>query len=221
MTPRSPLLYQVNTRARLRELSGELRRPATLDDIPDRELGDIATAGFDWVWLLGVWQTGEAGRRVSRENPEWRREYEHTLRDLTDEDIPGSCFAITGYHVHEALGGDEELARLRKRMRRHGLRLLLDFVPNHMGPDHPWISEHPDYFIGGTEEQLANEPQNFIRVTTPVASRVMAYGRDPFFSGWPDTLQLNYGNEGLRRRWRRRWCGLPRCVTAFAVTWRC
>lgn len=198
LKPRSPLLYQINTRARLRELSGESGRPATLDDIPDRDLGDLAKAGFDWVWLLGVWQTGAAGRRVSRENPEWRREYEDTLPDLTDEDIPGSCFAITGYHVHDGLGGNAALARLRQRMRQHGLRLLLDFVPNHMGPDHPWIGEHPDYFVRGTEEQLANEPQNYTRVTTPAGSRVLAYGRDPFFSGWPDTLQLNYGNASLR-----------------------
>jgi hypothetical protein len=35
------------------------------------------------------------------------------------------------------------------------LRLILDFVPNHMAPDHPWASEHPDYFVGGTEEQLS------------------------------------------------------------------
>ena len=98
LKPRSPLLYQINTRAWLRQLSGELGRPVTLDDIPDRAWADLAKAGFDWIWLLGVWQTGAAGRRVSRENPEWRHEYEATLPDLTDEDIPGSCFAITGYH---------------------------------------------------------------------------------------------------------------------------
>ena len=198
LTPRSPLLYQINTRAWLRELSGKLGRKVTLDDIPDREWDELANAGFDWIWLLGVWQTGAAGQRVSRENPEWRHEYEATLPDLTNEDIPGSCFAITGYHVHAELGGDAALARLRERMRLRGLRLLLDFVPNHMAPDHPWIGEHPDYFISGTEEQLANEPQNFTRVITPTGSRVMAYGRDPYFSGWPDTLQLTYGNASLR-----------------------
>lgn len=198
LKPRSPLLYQINTRAWLRELAGKLGRTATLDDIPDQEWEDLAEAGFDWIWLLGVWQTGAAGQFVSRSNSEWRREYEETLPDLTDEDIPGSCFAITGYQVHQDLGGDAALARLRERMQKHGLRLLLDFVPNHMAPDHPWIAEHPEYFVSGTEEKLAIEPQNFTRVATSTGMQVFAYGRDPYFSGWPDTLQLNYGNAGLR-----------------------
>ena len=29
---------------------------------------------------------------------------------------------------------------------------MLDFVPNHMAPDHPWVDEHPDYFVPGTQE---------------------------------------------------------------------
>jgi len=40
--------------------------------------------GFDWIWLLSVWQTGAAAQVVSRTNPEWRREFKHTLEDLTD-----------------------------------------------------------------------------------------------------------------------------------------
>ena len=105
-TPLYPSLYQINTRVWLTELSWALRRPATLDDIPDAELDRLAAMGFDWVWFLSVWQTGPAGQRVSRTNPEWRREFEETLPDLHEEDIAGSGFAITGYTVHESLGGD-------------------------------------------------------------------------------------------------------------------
>ena len=112
-SPRYPSLYQINTRVRLTELSRSLGRPATLDDIPDIEIDRMAGMGFDWIWLLSVWQTGPAGRRVSRENPEWRREFQDTLPDLTDDDIPGSGFAITGYTVDPAMGGDAALARLR------------------------------------------------------------------------------------------------------------
>ena len=56
-----PSLYQINTRVWLTALSCTLGRPATLDDIPDAALDQVAEMGFDWVWLLGVWQTGEAG----------------------------------------------------------------------------------------------------------------------------------------------------------------
>src|SRR5262245_63028562 len=114
-------LYQINTRVWLTALSCGLGRTATLDDVPDAELDRLAASGFDWVWLLSVWQTGPEAQRVSRTNAEWRREFEHTLPDLREEDIPGSGFAITGYRAHEALGGDAALARVRERLRKRGL----------------------------------------------------------------------------------------------------
>ena len=196
--PRYPSLYQINTRVRLTELSRGLGRPATLDDIPDADLDRLAEMGFDWAWYLSVWQTGLAGQRVSRENPEWRREFQETLPDLREEDIAGSGFAITGYTVHGDLGGDAALARLRDRLRARGLRLMLDFVPNHTGLDHPWVEDHPDYYISGTESDLARAPQNYTLVRRKGGDLLLAYGRDPYFAGWPDTLQLNYGNPALQ-----------------------
>src|SRR5215470_13620230 len=77
--PRYPSLYQINTRVRLSELAAELGRPATLDDISNQELDYLKRMGFDLVWLLGVWQTGPAGRKVSLSNPEWLEEYHRVL----------------------------------------------------------------------------------------------------------------------------------------------
>jgi len=196
--PRYTSLYQVNTRVWLTELSRKLGRAATLDDIPDLELDRIAKLGFDWVWFLSVWQTGPAGREISRRHPEWRREFEATLPDLTDEDIAGSGFAITGYTVHPALGGDAALARLRERLRSRGLRLMLDFIPNHTALDHPWVEEHPDYYVLGTELDLSRAPANYTWIKRRGGHRLFAYGRDPFFPAWPDALQLNYGNPATQ-----------------------
>ncbi|HET9606996.1 MAG TPA: alpha-amylase family glycosyl hydrolase [Nitrospira sp.] len=193
-----PLLYQINTRVWLTELSTSLGRPATLDDIPNGELDRLAKLGFDWIWFLSVWQIGEAGKQISRTNPEWRREFQETLPDLREDDIAGSGFAITGYSVHSALGGDAALARLRKRLSHRGLKLLLDFVPNHTGLDHPWVNEHPEYYIAGSELDLARSPHNYIWVKRKAGDLLLAYGRDPYFPGWPDTLQLNYGNPATQ-----------------------
>ena len=189
-----PSLYQINTRVWLTELSGTLHRRATLDDIPDRELDRFVRMGFDWIWFLSVWQTGSAGRRVSRSNPDWRKEFQETLPDLLEEDVAGSGFAITGYTVHEDLGGDAAMARLRERLRARGLRLMLDFVPNHTALDHPWVEDHPDFYMVATEEHVVWAPQNYTRVSRKQGDLVLGYGRDPYFPGWPDTLQLNYGN---------------------------
>jgi glycosidase len=189
--PRYPALYQINTRVWLTELSRALGRRATLDDVPDTELDRLVEMGFDWVWFLSAWQTGPAAQAISRANNEWRRELTETPPDLRDEDIAGSGFAIQSYRVHRDLGGAAALARLRQRLRKRGLKLMLDFVPNHMAPDHLWIDEHPDYFVHGSESDLAHSPQNYRRVPTRNGPVVFAYGRDPYFDGWPDTLQLN------------------------------
>ena len=159
--PRYPSLYQVNTRVWLTELSRALGRPATLDDVPDAELDRLAEMGFDWVWFLSVWRTGLAGQQVSRSNAEWRRDFEQTLPDLRKEDIAGSGFAITGYSVHPGLGGEKALVRLRQRLARRGLKLMLDFVPNHTGLDHWWVNDHPEYYVPGTELDLARAPKNY------------------------------------------------------------
>jgi hypothetical protein len=111
-SPRSPTLYQLNTRVTLTKLSQSLGRPATLDDISDAELDRLRDLGFDWIWLLSAWKTGPAAQKVSRSNEGWRREFEHTLPDLRESDIEGSGFAISGYTVHPKLGGPAALTRL-------------------------------------------------------------------------------------------------------------
>jgi hypothetical protein len=193
-SPRYPSLYQLNTRVRLAEISASLGRPATLDDVTDAELDGLASDGFDLLWLLGVWQTGEAARAVSRSNPAWLDEYARVLPGFREEDVTGSCFAVRDYHVHRDFGGDAALARLRDRLRARGLRLILDFVPNHVAPDHRWVFEHPDYFVAGGQDDATRQPRNWGRAN----GRVLAFGRDPYFDGWPDTFQLNYGEPALQ-----------------------
>ncbi len=189
-----PTLYQVNVRVWLQRLTKQLNRPAMLDDIADSVIDEWVQSGFDWVYFLGVWQTGKLAPQISRTNPEWVAEYQRLLSDLTDEDVCGSCFAVTAYSAHPTMGGNAALKRLRDRLHQCGLKLMLDFVPNHTAPDHPWVQSHPEFYVSGTNEQLAQAPQNYCCL----GDQVFAYGRDPYFPGWCDTLQLNYGNRELQ-----------------------
>jgi hypothetical protein len=228
-----PVLYQLNTRVHLQERGARLGRPALLSDVSDAFLDALADGPWDWLWLLGVWQTGPRAREVSLRDAALRRELRAELPDVTDDDVTGSPFAVGRYRVREEWGGDEALAGLRERLARRGLRLMLDFVPNHVGLDHPWVDERPEYFVHGTEEDLAAEPKNYTRVPSMRGEDlILAHGRDPFFAGWPDTLQLNYRHAGLREAMREVLAGVAqrcdgaRCDMAmlvqpdvFARTW--
>lgn len=189
-----PSLYQVNTRTWLTTISNQLGSQVTLDDVDDAELDRLASMGFDWIWLLSVWTTGPKGQLISRTHAGWQTEFQHTLPDLQEADIGGSGFAIADYEASANIGGQESLARFRERLRNRGLKLMLDFVPNHMGPDHPWVSAHPEYFVQGTQADLNRQPQNYTTLQTAQGPVVFAYGRDPYFDGWPDTVQLDYSN---------------------------
>jgi glycosidase len=67
------------------------------------------------------------------------------------------------------------------------VRLILDYVPNHVAPDHPWVTEHPEFFIQGDDDDLKADPAGWLRV----GGHVLAHGRDPYFPPWPDVVQLN------------------------------
>ena len=124
---RYPALFQINTRVWLNRLSREAGTRVTLADIDDATVDGFAEQGFDWVWLLSVWQIGAAGRAVSRANSEWRAEFTTVLPDLSEDDISGSGFAITAYTVAEAVGGELALAQFRERLASRGIKLMLDF----------------------------------------------------------------------------------------------
>jgi len=190
----NPCLYQINTRVLLTELSQSLGRKATLKDISNQFLDHLATQGFEYIYFLSVWQTGKFGQNVSRNKSDWVSSFAKDLTDLKEEDICGSGFAITDYSLNADFGKASELIDLQKRLHTRGMKLILDLVPNHTACDHPWVKTNPQFYVQGNEAKLASEPQNYIKLE----NGIFAYGRDPYFDGWPDTLQLNYANPDLQ-----------------------
>jgi hypothetical protein len=150
-----PLLYEVYARTWLAESGAR-----TLAELPDADLDRLAAYGFDHVWLMGVWTLGPHGLAMAR----------HYFPDV---EVLGSPYAIARYAVDPSLGGDAALATLRARLANRGLRLILDFVPNHTARDHHWITEAPELYV--------HEPDGSV-----------ACGKDPFFPAWTDTAQLDH-----------------------------
>lgn len=193
----NPVLYEINTWVWLNQLSREQDRPVTLANIPAEALEDLAAWQFDAVWLMGLWHRGPATRQSALN---YLHEYRHALPDITEADVPGSAFAIRDYQVEERLGGPAGLAIFRERLRQRGMKLILDFVPNHVALDHRWLAEHPEYFIRGEPADLKSQPANFFSISDAKGERlVFARGRDPHFPAWIDTAQLNAFHPGLRR----------------------
>lgn len=126
-----PQIYEINTWVWLEELSRSAGRPITLASVPDVEWDCIAALGFDAVWLMGVWERSPMGKRIAMANAGLRAEFQDALPDFKEADNVGSPYCIRRYRVDEHLGGPEALALARAKMAARGLRLILDFVPNH------------------------------------------------------------------------------------------
>ena len=185
---------------------------------------------YDAVWLMGVWERSPAARSLARRHPEVRAECQRVLPDLTDADLCGSPYAVHGYRVDPALGGDAALDRLRARLVQRGVALILDLVPNHVALDHPWLLSHPAAFVRGSEAALREHPEAYFR--HPLSGEIFAHGRDPHFPPWTDTVQVDAQSpvyrglltETLRQLAAR--CDGVRCDMAmllvhrvFARTW--
>lgn len=187
-----PLLYQINTRTWLHELSECLGRPITLASIPEEEFFKWSEFGFTHIWLMGVWKTGSQAREHALQSFRQHWTSDPNLAGFSEADVVASPFAIHSYDVAGEYGGDEALAIFRKRLHGHGLKLLLDFVPNHVGVDHPWLIEQPELFVRSTTSFVG-------AFTVENTLDHFAHGKDPYFPPWADTAQLDYRNRATQR----------------------
>ncbi|MBW4437058.1 MAG: hypothetical protein KME04_07980 [Pleurocapsa minor GSE-CHR-MK-17-07R] len=189
-------IYEINTWVWLTELSAHYKQTITLENVPEDALNALIKPGLDYIWLMGVWQRSEYGRQIGLK---WKHEYTSALPDLTDDDVIGSAYAIADYRVDDRIGGRHGLAVLRERLRQRGVRLILDFVPNHVAFDHPWVTQHPEFIVQGTQHDLERAPTDWFTSTdVGGTTRVLAHGRDPYFPGWSDTAQLNIFHPAAR-----------------------
>ena len=177
---RRPTIYEINTAVWLTRLG------CTLADVPAREWDALAALPVDAVWLMGVWERSPAGLEIALAEP--------SLGLTAGDDVIGSPYCVRDYVVDGRFGGPDALAEARRQLAARGLALILDYVPNHVAPDHPWARSRPECLITGTEEELAGDPAAFMR--TPAG--VVARGRDPYFPPWPDVVQLNAFSAELR-----------------------
>ena len=193
-----PVIYEVNTRILLRELSASEGGKVTLGTIPDRVIDEWAGYGFHAVWMMGAWDSGPQGVAIAREHKGLRKVYQEVLPGYTDDDVIGSPYAVHAYKVPVSYGGEKGLKTLRARLAQREIGLILDYIPNHTARDHAWVEEHPEYYIRGEEGEEKSKPDIYFRTGTVHGDMTLAFGRDPAYAGWTDTAQLNPLHPGAR-----------------------
>jgi glycosidase len=190
--PTRPFIYEINASVWLTTLGERYDREVTLTDVPDEVLDELTRMNVDTIWLMGVWQRSAAGRESALN---YVQEYKQALPDLVEADVVGSAYAVGAYAVDSRLGGRAGLISIRSRLQERGLKLILDYVPNHIATDHPWVTQKPQVMLCGTDESLEEFPDLFFAVDNgrekSDEALVVAHGRDPSFPGWIDTAQVN------------------------------
>ncbi|MEW6207965.1 MAG: alpha-amylase family glycosyl hydrolase [Acidobacteriota bacterium] len=188
-------IYEINTRLHCQ----------SFDQITSTELEQIARLGFDTLWLMGVWEISRGALRISK---------------ITADDFEGSPYAVPEYKFNRALGGKKKFRDLVTRAHSAGLRVIVDFVSNHMAIDSPWIKEDPELFIRSNPHARNQQTGEYF---LHPSGEVIAFGRDPFYPPWHDTAQLDFTNEKLRSRqtdalrWISRQADGVRCDMAMLV----
>jgi hypothetical protein len=193
-----PHLYEINTWAWLEELSQRAGRHVSLVDVPDSEWNRLAGLGFDLIWLMGVWERSPESRREFRGDAASFANFQKALPGATLDDVVGSPYSIRRYQPDPRIGDWAALDATRAKLHARGLRLLLDFVPNHVALDHPWVLEHPEYFIQGSADDFAGDSSSFYRAETYSGTRFIARAKDPYFPPWRDVAQLNHFHPPMR-----------------------
>lgn len=192
--PEKPVIYEINTAIWLGDLSRAAGRRVTLADVPASAWDDVTPAGIDAVWLMGVWERSPAGLELANANAGLQASFHDALPDLRPGDVIGSPYCVRRYVVDDSFGGPRALAAARATLAARGIRLLLDYVPNHVAPDHPWVTSRPELFVNGDEADIEAEPAAWVRA----AGHILAHGRDPYFPPWPDVVQLDAFSPALR-----------------------
>jgi len=95
----------------------------------------------------------------------------------------GSYYAVSDYKaINPEFGTMADFDNMVKAIHAEGMHLILDWVPNHTGWDHKWITEHPEWYTQDSEG-------NIIDPIDPGTGKSW---------GWTDVADLNYDNQEMR-----------------------
>jgi len=188
------LIYEINTRVWIKRFS-KSNTPVKLYDIPTEYWISLVNKGVKYVWLMGIWETVPETINKYCFDEGLKHEYSLALPDWKDEDIIGSPYSIDSYKINSSLATESEFIKFKKSLNNIGLKIILDFIPNHFSAETSLLSSNPTIFLEGTEELLSNNPKSYFKANN---GKIYAHGKDPNFPAWEDTIQIDYSSEAAR-----------------------
>lgn len=113
---RDAVIYEVN----LRQFTDE----GTVEAF-DRHLPRLKELGVDILWFMPVYPISEDGRKGEL----------------------GSYYAVRDYKAfNPEFGTIGQFKETVRKIHENGMKVILDWVPNHSGRDNAWVTEHPDWY---------------------------------------------------------------------------
>lgn len=166
----SAVIYEANIRQYSKAGSFE----AFTKDIPQ-----LKQLGVKIIWLMPVFPISETNRKATGGDFAYKIEDEAERAKML-----GSYYAVSDYtKINPEFGTIEDFRNLVKTAHENDIYVILDWVPNHTGWDHEWITNHPDYYT-------QNEKGEIIDPINPETGESW---------GWGDVADLNYDNPEMRK----------------------
>jgi len=107
------------------------------------------------------------------------------ISDTKKKGSLGSYYAVTDFRAtNPEFGTMEDFDYMVARAHAMGMKVIIDWVPNHTGWDHVWIAQHPEYFTQNDKGEIV-DPIN------PETGESW---------GWTDVADLNYDNQDMRKQ---------------------
>ena len=164
----SAVIYEAN----IRQYSPEGTFEAFTKDIP--QLKDL---GVKIIWVMPVYPISVKNRKATGGG------FVSDIKDEKErEKYLGSYYAISNYtEVNPEFGTKKDFQNLVDTAHENGMYVILDWVANHTGWDHPWIESNPEFYTQNAAGEII-DPLN------PETGESW---------GWTDTADLNYDNKEL------------------------
>ena len=151
----------------------------TFNDIDETALNALKDLGITHIWLTGILQHAS--------------ESTGTHPDIT-KGRAGSPYAVTDYRaVDPDLGSMKDFEALVERIHQHGMKVIMDFIPNHLARQNKGFDACNFYYCEGqgfvSPRRVADQPYEEFPAK---ATGNNVFAPNPSINDWYDTVKLNY-----------------------------